>query len=84
MFWINAISTDGSPQERCLVFESFTIAQVMADKLERDGFVTQILDHEFRAFTEIPKDPFRHLLGIHRLDPSRARLNHWTLEILYE
>ena len=84
MFWINAIPIDGSLQERCLVFESFTIAQVIADKLEREGFVTQILDQEFRALTEIPKDRFRHLLGIHRLDPTRARLNHWTLEILYE
>jgi hypothetical protein len=62
-------------QERCLVFESFTIAQIIADKLEREGFVTQILDQEFRALTKIPKDPIRRLLGIHRPHPSRAGLN---------
>jgi hypothetical protein len=83
MFWINAISTDGSLQERCFVFESFTIAQIIADKLEREAFVTQILDQEFQAVTKIPKDPFRRLLGVHRIPPTRARqkIDAWTWDI---
>jgi hypothetical protein len=80
MFWINAISTDASPQERCFVFDSFTIAQIIADKLEREGFIAQILDQEFQAVTKIPQDPFRRFLGIHR-SASRPAPNAWTLEI---
>ena len=63
MFWINAISTDRSLQERCFVFESFTIAQIIADKLEREGFVTQILDQDYQAVSQIPEDPHRRLMG---------------------
>jgi hypothetical protein len=80
MFWINAISTDGSLQERCFVFESFTIAQIIADKLERQGFITQILDQKFQALSKIPRDPFRRFLGIHRA-ASRG-VDAWTFEFL--
>jgi hypothetical protein len=65
MFWINAISADGSLRERCFVFESFTIARIIADKLEREGFVTQILDQQFQALSKIPRDPHRRLMGAH-------------------
>ena len=65
MFWINAISNDGSFQDRCFVFESFTIAQIIADKLEREGFVTQILDQEYQAVGQIPEDPYRSFMGVH-------------------
>jgi hypothetical protein len=83
MFWINAISTDGSLQERFFVFESFTIAQIIADKLEREGFITQISDQEFQAVAKIPKDPFRRFLGVQRTPVTRTRqeLNAWTWEI---
>ena len=63
MFWINAISADGSLRVLCFVFESFTIAQIIADKLERDGFVTQILDQEYQAVAVFPDDPHRRLMG---------------------
>jgi hypothetical protein len=82
MYWINAISKDGSLQERCFVFESFTIAQIVADKLEREGFITQILDQQFHALAEIPKDPCRRLLGVRRRHtPDRQNFNAWTLDI---
>lgn len=64
MFWINAISVAGALQERCFVFESFTIAQIIADKLEREGFVTQILDQEYQTVAQIPSDPFRRFMGM--------------------
>jgi hypothetical protein len=44
MFWINAI--DQSLAERCFVFESFTIAQIIAEKLERHGFEVEILNQD--------------------------------------
>ena len=79
MFCINAISIDGSREERCFVFESYTIAQIIADKLERGGFVTQILDQEFQPVSKTPRDPLRRLLGIHRPRPTP---NGWTVDIL--
>lgn len=45
------------------MFESFTIAQIIAEKLEREGFVTQILDQEYHAVAQIPEDPHRQLMG---------------------
>ena len=65
MFWINAISLDGSRADRCFVFESFIVAQIIADKLERSGFVTQIVDQEYNAVAQIPEDPHRRLMGVH-------------------
>lgn len=62
MFWITAISTQ-SPDERCFVFESFTMAQIVADKLERQGFEVAILDQDWEAITKLPDDPHRLHVG---------------------
>jgi hypothetical protein len=63
MFWVNAI--DQSLSERCFVFESFTIAQIIADKLERHGFEVEILDQDWATVAHIPDDPHRRLMGAH-------------------
>ena len=63
MFWINAI--DQSSAERCFVFESFTIAQIIADKLERHGFKVEILNQDWEAIDVFPEDPHRRLMGAH-------------------
>ena len=63
MFWINAISRAQSHDERCFVFESFTIAQIIADKLERQGFAAEILNQDWEAPAQIPEDAHRRLMG---------------------
>ena len=62
MFWITAISAQ-PPEERCFVFESITMAQIIADKLERQGFEVEILDQDWEAITQIPEDPHRCHMG---------------------
>jgi len=63
MFWINATSRNQSRDERCFVFESFTIAQIIADKLERQGFAAKILNQDWEAPAQTPEDPHRCLMG---------------------
>ena len=63
MFWINATSRDQSHDERCFVFESFTIAAIIADKLRREGFDAEILDQDWELIAQIPEDPHRRLMG---------------------
>ena len=63
MFWINAISRAHSHNERCLVFESFTIAEIIADKLRREGFDAEILNQDWELIAQIPEDPHRRLMG---------------------
>jgi hypothetical protein len=62
MFWINAAPRDQSRDERCFVFESFTIAQIIADKLDCQGFEVQILNQDWEV-PEVPDDPHRLLMG---------------------
>ena len=62
MFWITAISAQ-SPDQRCFVFESFTMAEIIADKLERQGFEVEILTQDWEAIRQIPEDPHRSLMG---------------------
>lgn len=62
MFWITAISAK-SPDERCFVFESFTMAQIIADKLERQGFEVEILNQDWETITQIREDPHRCHMG---------------------
>ena len=61
MFIING--TSSILETRCLVFESITIARVMADKLERQGFDVEVLDQEGELIIQDPADPYRRLLG---------------------
>jgi hypothetical protein len=61
MFIING--TSSILETRCLVFESITIARVMADKLERQGFDVEVLDQEGGLIIQDPADPYRRLLG---------------------
>jgi hypothetical protein len=63
MFWINAI--DQTSAERCFMFESFTVAQIIADKLERHGFKVEILNQDWEAIDIVPEDPHRRLMGAH-------------------
>ena len=44
MFIINGTSAGRSPESRCFVFESITIARVIADKLQAQGFKVEVLD----------------------------------------
>jgi hypothetical protein len=62
MFWITAISPQ-SRNERCFVFESFTMAQVIADKLQRHGFEVEILNQDWEAVAQYPDEPHRRLMG---------------------
>ena len=62
MFWITAVSAQ-SPTERCFVFESFTVAEIIAEKLERHGFEVEILNQDWEAITQIQEDPLRRLMG---------------------
>lgn len=59
MFWIIAVSDQ---EEGCFVFESFTTAEIIADKLERQGFEVEILGQDWLAITQIPEDPHRRLM----------------------
>jgi len=62
MFCITALSAHSS-DERCFVFESFTMAEIIADKLERHGFEVEILNQDWETITQIPEDPHRRLMG---------------------
>lgn len=56
--------TEGPITRRaCFVFESFTIAQIIADKLDRQGFEAKILNQDWEAIARIPDDPHRRLMG---------------------
>ena len=63
MFIVNA--TSQNRETRCFVFDSSTIALVIADKLESQGFDVEILDQGGEAITQFPADPYRRLLGLH-------------------
>ena len=63
MFWINAVTRDQLRNERCFVFESFTIAEIIADKLRRQGFDAEILNQDWELIAQIPEDPHRRLMG---------------------
>ena len=65
MFIINGTSTARSPETRCFVFESITIARVIADKLEGQGFDVEVLDQGGEVIIQDPVDPHRRLLGAH-------------------
>jgi len=63
MFIING--TSPVLETRCFVFESITIARVMADKLQSQGFDVEVLDQGGELIIQDPADPYRHLLGAH-------------------
>ena len=63
MFIINGTST--SQDTRRFVFESITIARVIADKLEGQGYEVEILDQGGDLVTQTAPDPYRRLLGAH-------------------
>jgi hypothetical protein len=63
MFIINGTST--ILEARCFVFESITIARVIADKLESQGFDVEVLDQEGELIIQDPADPYRPFLGAH-------------------
>ena len=65
MFIINGISNSQSPETRCFVFESITIARVIADKLQGQGFDVEILDQMGEVIIQDPVDPYRRFLGAH-------------------
>lgn len=65
MFIINGKSRGRSAESRCFVFESITIARVIADKLEGQGFDVEILDQGGEVIIQDPTDPYRRLLGAH-------------------
>jgi hypothetical protein len=48
-----------------LLFESITIARLIADKLEGQGFDVEILDQGGEVIIRDPADPYRYLLGAH-------------------
>jgi hypothetical protein len=58
MFVINGISDNQSPETRCFVFESITIARVIADKLQGQGFDVEILDQMGEVVVVDPEPPF--------------------------
>jgi hypothetical protein len=65
MFIINGTSTSQSPETRCYVFESITIARVIAEKLQGQGFEVEILDQGGEVIIQDPVDPYRRFLGAH-------------------
>ena len=65
MFIINGTCAGRSPESRCFVFESITIAWVIADKLQTQGFKVEILDQRGEIIFKDPVDPYRRLLGAH-------------------
>jgi len=65
MFIINGTSRGRSAEPCCFVFESITIARVIADKLEGQGFDVEILDQEGEVIVQAPADAYRRLLGAH-------------------
>jgi hypothetical protein len=65
MFLINCTSTSQSSQTRCLVFESITIARVIAEKVRGQGFDVEILDESGEVIIQDPPDPYRRFLGAH-------------------
>ena len=65
MFIINGTSAGQFPESRCFVFESITIARVIADKQRAQGFKVEILDQRGEIIFKDPVDPYRRLLGAH-------------------
>jgi hypothetical protein len=65
MFIINGTSRGRSAESCCFVFESITIARVIADKLEGQGFDVEILDQGGEVVIQDPVDSYRRLLGAH-------------------
>jgi hypothetical protein len=65
VFIINGTSRGRSAESSCFVFESITIARLIADKLEDQGFDVEILDQGGAVIIQDPADPYRHLLGAH-------------------
>ena len=63
MFIING--TSPNRETRCFVFDSTTIARVIAEKLESQGFEVEILDQFGESVVHFPLDPYRRLLGLH-------------------
>lgn len=63
MFIINATALNR--ETRCFVFDSTTIAQVVGDKLERQGYEVEILDQSGETIVQFPPDPYGRLLGLH-------------------
>jgi hypothetical protein len=65
VFIINGTSRGRSAESCCFLFESITIARLIADKLEGQGFDVEILDQGGEVIIRDPADPYRHLLGAH-------------------
>ena len=63
MFIINGTST--VLEARCFIFESITIARVIADKLQSQGFKVEVLAQGGELMIQDPADPYRRLLGAH-------------------
>lgn len=63
MFIINGIAANR--EDRCFLFDSLTIAMVIADKLERLGLEVKILDQRGDD-GELPPDPYERHLGLLR------------------
>ncbi len=63
MFIING--TSPNRETRCFVFDSGTIARVIAEKLESQGFEVEILDQLGESIVQFPPDPYRRLLGLY-------------------
>ena len=68
MFIING--TAPNRETKCFVFDSPTIARIVRDKLESQGFEIEILDHGGETITQFPPDPYRRLLGLQVLGSS--------------
>jgi hypothetical protein len=70
MYIISGTTSDR--QVRCFVFKSITIARVIADKIERQGFDVEILDKDGEVVLHDPEydpeDEYRALLGVHIQD----------------
>ena len=62
MFIVNATARD--QEARCFIFDSTTIAQVIGEKLESQGFQVEILDQLGETIVQFPPDPYRRLLGL--------------------
>jgi hypothetical protein len=65
MFIINGTSKGRSAESCCFIFESITMARVIADKLEDQGLEVEILDQDGELIIQDPVDPYRRLLGAH-------------------
>ena len=63
MFIINGTALNR--ETKCFVFESTTVARVIADKLESQGFEVEILDQLGESIVQFPPDHYRRLLGLH-------------------